>query len=117
MNRNLIAFTFSLIALMMLTSWGIIQFASPSYLYLIVSLLTLATFIAYFFMEKTKSENFIRNYLLSIVLKLLAGGIFIFAIIYVDLDHAEPNAISFMIVYLMLTALEVGFLFRKFNQS
>ena len=68
-------------------------------------------------MERADKENFIRNYLLTIVVKLLAGGIFIFAIIYIDLDGAESNAITFMAAYLLLTVLEVGFLFRKFNQS
>jgi hypothetical protein len=66
-------------------------------------------------MDRGEKENFIRNYLLTIVIKLLAGGIFIAAIIYVDMDNAETNAITFMAAYLLFTILEVGFLFRKFN--
>ena len=68
-------------------------------------------------MERTDTEKFIRNYLLTIVIKLLAGGIFIFAVIYADLNNAESNAVTFMGAYLLLTGLEVGFLFKKFNQG
>jgi len=115
MNKNLVAFTVCLIFLSVLISWAAVQFASPSYLYLIVGVLAIATFIIYFFMEKTGSENFIKNYLLTIVLKLLAGGIFISVIIYTDLESAESNAISFMAAYLLFTVLEVVFLFKKFD--
>lgn len=116
MNKNLVAFTVCLIILSVLISWAAIQFANPSALFLIVGMLALATFIVYFFIEKTGSENFIRNYLLTIVLKLLAGGIFISVIIYTDLESAESNAISFMAAYLLFTALEVAFLFKKFGK-
>ena len=116
MNKNLVAFTVCLIFLSVLVSWAAVQFASPSYLFLIVGMLALATFIVYFFIERTESENFIKNYLLTIVLKLLAGGIFISVIIYTDLESAESNAISFMAAYLLFTVLEVAFLFKKFSK-
>lgn len=115
MNKNLAGFAFSLIALSILASWTITQYAIPSFLFLIVTVLAAATFLAYFFMLRTGSENFVKNYLLTIVVKLLAGGIFIGAIIFADIDGAETNAVTFMVVYLLFTGLEVAFLFGKFQ--
>ena len=39
MNKNLVAFTVCLIFLSVLISWSVVQFANPSYLYLIVGVL------------------------------------------------------------------------------
>ena len=116
MNKNLVAFVFCLIALSILISWGVAQYATPSFLFLIVTLLAVATFLAYFFMLRTAPENFVKNYLLTIVIKLLAGGLFVGAIIFADIGGAETNAITFMVAYLLFTGLEVGFLFGKFNK-
>src|ERR1043165_8809993 len=115
MNRNLLIFSLCLVVLTLGVGYGTLQFASPSFLKLILGALAITSWLVYFLMEKGDKENFIRNYLLTIVVKLLAGGIFICAIIYVDLDNAEPNAITFMAAYLLFTVLEVGFLFKKFN--
>ena len=117
MNKNLAVFAICLIALSALIGWVAIKYSNPSFLYLIISAIAAATFLVYFFIERTSSENFIKNYLLTIVIKLLAGGIFIAAIIFMDVDSAEANAITFMAAYLLFTGLEVGFLFRRFSKS
>ena len=115
MNKNLAGFALCLIALSIFSSWAITQYAVPSFLFLITTVLAAATFLAYFFMLRTTSEDFVKNYLLTIVVKLLAGGIFIGAIIFADIEHAETNAVTFMVVYLLFTVLEVAFLFSKFK--
>jgi hypothetical protein len=117
MNKNLLIFSICLVVLTISMGLGALQFTSPSFLKLILIALSVATWLVYFFMERANTENFIRNYLLTIVIKLLAGGIFIFTIIYADMDGAESNAITFMAAYLLFTVLEVGFLFKKFNQG
>jgi hypothetical protein len=116
MNKNLAGFAFCLIVLSILVSWAILQYAAPSFLFLIVTVLAAATFLAYFFMLRSLAGEFVKNYLLTIVIKLMAGGIFIGAIIFADVEGAEPNAITFMAVYLVFTMLEVIFLFSKFNK-
>jgi hypothetical protein len=116
MNKNIFTFSVLLAALTIAIGFGALQFTSPSFLKLILSALSITTWFVYFFMERVSSEIFIRNYLLTIVIKLLAGGIFIFALIYADLENAESNALTFMISYFLFTGLEVGFLFKKFNQ-
>lgn len=110
-------FSVCLIILTLVIGFGTSRFSSPSFLNLILISLSAATWLVYFFIEKTATENFIKNYLLTIVLKLLVGGIFISILIYLDLEGAESNALLFMISYLLLTGLEVGFLFRKFGKS
>lgn len=116
MNKGLWIFTVCLVILSAAIRFAAIQIAAPSFLNLIVTSLFGATWLVYYFMQKTSSQNFVKDYLLTIVAKLLAGGIFISALIYLDKEGAEANAILFMATYLLLTGLEVGFLFRKFGQ-
>ena len=117
MNKNLLIFSLCLAALTIGVGYGATQLASPSFLNLILGASAITTWLVYFFMERADTENFIRNYLLTIVVKLLAGGIFVSAIIYADMEKAESNAITFMAAYLLFTILEVGFLFKKFNHN
>lgn len=113
MNKHQRVFTGALLMLAVITGLVALQLANPSFLSLILTVLTLATWLVYFFMQRTRREDFIKNYMLTIVLKLLAGGIFISILIYVDKPGANANAILFMTAYLLFTGLEVGFLFRK----
>lgn len=96
----------------MAIGWGA-QWAQPSFLILILTVLALATWVVYFFILKTKPADFVRNYVLTIVLKLLVGGVFISILLYIDKPAADANAILFMTAYLLFTGLEVGFLFRR----
>ena len=117
MSKNIIAFTFTLLTLAFGIGWFTTKNAQPSFLVLIIAVLAVATWIVYLSILKTKPEDFIKNYLLTIVVKIIVGGVFIFVLIFLDKDGAEENAILFMVSYLIFTALEVVFLFRKFNQS
>ena len=117
MNKNLFLFTFLLGLLAVGIGWGSRTLLTASYETSTLVFLTGSTWLVFLFMNRpTKPDSFIRNYLLSIVLKLLAGGIFISVIIYLDKPSANANAILFMIAYLLLTSLEVGFLFGIQNK-
>jgi len=113
MNKDLIIFTAVLVLLTIVTGLATVQFANPSFFILILTVLAVATWLVYFFIHRTNREDFIKNYLLTIVLKLLIGGIFIFTLLYIDKPGADANAIFFMAAYLLFTGLEVGFLFRR----
>ncbi len=113
MNRNTVVFTATLLAMAVAAGWVSRQLADPSFLVLILSALAVATWLVYWFIQKTRPGDFIKNYLLTIVLKLLAGGIFIFILLYADRPGADANAILFMAAYFLFTGLEVGFLYRK----
>ncbi|HLZ17774.1 MAG TPA: hypothetical protein VKQ08_12070 [Cyclobacteriaceae bacterium] len=112
MNKNLAVFTLSLLVLATVIGLAAQQF-HPSFMLPILTALTVATWLVYAYVQKTKREDFIRNYLLTIVIKLLTGGIFIFTLLYLDQDGAEANAIFFMATYFLLTGLEVSFLFNR----
>ncbi|SRR5260221_9166562 len=112
MNKDLVIFTASLLLLAAVIGLVTMQLANPSFLFLILGVLTVATWLVYFFVQRTKSEDLVKNYLLTIVLKLLSGGIFIFILLYKDKSGADANAIFFMAAYLVFTGLEVGFLFK-----
>jgi predicted neutral ceramidase superfamily lipid hydrolase len=113
MNKDLVAFTGTLVLLTIVTGLVTVQFANPSFLILILIVLAATTWLVYFFIQRANREDFIKNYLLTIVLKLLAGGVFIFALLYIDKRGADSNAILFMAAYLLFTGLEVVFLFRR----
>jgi hypothetical protein len=118
MNRNLFVFTVLLFLLSALMVWGTRIWLQASYLFSIIFFLGLSTWLVFFFMNrKIQPEAFIKNYLLSIVLKLLAGGLFIAVIIVTDKPFANSNAILFMAGYLLFTALEVVFLFSIHNKA
>ena len=117
MIKNIVAFTITLLVLAFGIGWFTLKICQPSFLALILAVLGLATWFVYFFILRTKAEDFIKNYLLTIVVKIIVGGVFIFVLIFLDEEGAEENAILFMATYLIFTALEVGFLFRKFSRS
>jgi|GEM_PF-3430236 len=92
------------------------QFSTASFSIFIVTVLSVATALVYYFMQKVTAENFVKNYMLTIFLKLVVGGGFIFVLILLDRHAAQANAVTFMSAYFLFTALEVGFLYQKFNK-
>jgi len=115
MNKDLVVFTGALIVLTVAIGLVTVQLASPSFLILILAVLACATWLVYFFIQRAKRNDFLKNYVLTIVLKLLVGGIFIYILLYLDKPGSQTNAILFLVAYLLITGLEVGFLFRRLN--
>ena len=113
MNRNLFVFTVWLLLLAVAIGVVARQLANPSFIGLILPVLASATWLVYFFIQGAKREDLVKNYLLTVVLKLAAGGIFIFILLWADKSGANLNAILFMASYLLFTGLEVGFLFKQ----
>jgi hypothetical protein len=113
MNKNLAAFSGILLLLSFILGFAAMQLSKPSFFVLILTVLTGSTWLVYFFMHKAKREDFIKNYLLTIVLKLLGGGIFILVLLRFDRAGAGANALLFMAAYFLFTGLEVGFLFKR----
>lgn len=113
MNKNLGLFSLSLLLLASLLGWFAVLWGSPSFLVPILAALSAATWFVYFLLQDIKPEDFIKKYLLTILVKLLAGGIFIAALLFMDPEGAEANALFFMTGYFLFTGLEVGFLFSR----
>lgn len=114
MNRNQ-WFVFCLLLLSVCIGVVAHQFTATSFAISIVAVLAVATTLVYYFMQKVTADNFVKNYILTIFLKLVAGGGFIFVLILLDRQASQANAVVFMSAYFLFTALEVGFLYQKFN--
>jgi hypothetical protein len=90
----------------------------PSFFYQIILFLLFATFVVFRYLYKiNKPEVFVQFYLLTMVLKFIAYGIFNAIIILEDRAGAAGNVAFFILVYLLFTTLEVAFLYRKISRS
>jgi hypothetical protein len=92
--------------------------AIPSYWLEILLLLSISTIVIFYFLQKmraTEPLDFVKNFLLSVVLKILLSGVFVFILIKLDPAGANANALFFMISYLFFTGYEVIVLTQKKN--
>jgi CDP-diglyceride synthetase len=92
--------------------------AIPSYWLEILLLLSISTIVIFYFLQKmnaTEPLDFVKNFLLSVVLKILLSGVFVFILIKLDPVRANGNALFFMISYLFFTGYEVIVLTKKKN--
>lgn len=85
----------------------------PSYAVVTLVGLFLTTTLVYFFLVYSKSKHpldFVRNYLLTLVLKIIMAGVYVFIIMRLDPPWATSNAAFFLICYFIFTGLEVTLL-------
>lgn len=87
--------------------------AIPSFFWEIIIFLTLTTAFLFLFVVRAASGLFVQMYLLTMVLKLLGYGAFLFFVIWHDRQNAIPNVVLFLVGYLLFTAIEIFFLHRK----
>jgi hypothetical protein len=90
----------------------------PSYELGILLLLSVSTIVIFYLLQKmkiTEPLDFVKNFLLSVVLKILLSGVFVFILIKLDPAGANTNALFFMISYLLFTGYEVIVLTKKKN--
>ena len=118
MNKAFGTFLFFLFGITFLLAWGARQFSGeqpPTYMNEILLVLSISTFVIFYLLRGIKGkhpEKFVTNYLLSTVLKILLGGIFVFVILKLDPPAANSNALFFMVSYLFYTVLEIVALVR-----
>jgi len=92
--------------------------ALPSFFYQTILFLLFATFVIFRYLYKAdKPGFFVQLYLLTMVLKFIAYGVFNAIVILKDRPGAAGNVIFFIVLYLLFTALEVAFLYRKISRS
>jgi hypothetical protein len=86
----------------------------PSFLFQTSFFLVFTTVIVYRYLHRVANpEDFVRLYLGMIVLKLIACLGYAVVIVMEDKAGAAGNVTFFLVVYVLLTGLEVGFLYRK----
>ena len=91
-------------------------FAAPSFTYEIIAFLGLSTVLFYTYLLKKISKNpqdFTTAFLLTLVLRFLLFAAFMLVIILMDKSGANGNALFFMVAYVILTVVEVAFLYQK----
>ncbi len=88
----------------------------PSFFYqtLIFLVFTTATIFVYLY-KVNKPGFFIQLYLLTMVVKFIAYGAYNLLMILEDRTGASLNVIFFMLLYVVFTALEIAFLYRKIS--
>ena len=92
--------------------------ALPSFFYQTILFLLFATFVVFRYLYKAdKPDFFVQLYLLTMALKFIAYGVFNVIVIREDPAGAANNVAFFILIYMVFTALEVVFLYRKISHS
>lgn len=110
--------TLSLVAcaILVLGLWGMETL--PAFFYQTLIFLFITTAGLFRFLYKTKQERpdyFVQLYLLTMVVKLVAYGVYLFIIVTSLPDRAVTDVVYFLGVYFVFTAIEIGFLYRHVN--
>jgi hypothetical protein len=86
----------------------------PSFFYQTLVFLLFSTIVIYAYLYKVdKPDYFVQLYLLTMAVKLLAYGAYVYFMITGDGKGAFTNVIFFMVSYFLFTTLEIVFLYRR----
>jgi len=113
------------LSLTVLVLWGGLELClyyhwidnAPSFAKESIALLFITNLIIFYYLNRLSREIFVQLYLLSMALKILAFAAFILIIILKNRDGAFANVVFFLIAYLIFTALEVAFLYKRFGPT
>lgn len=98
--------------LKLLVVWG--GAPQPSFYAQTLILLTLSTAFIYRFLYRRREPMiFVQFYLLTLVVKLLAFGVYNGLMIWKDKPGAPANVVFFMAAYIAFTAFEIAFLYPR----
>lgn len=92
--------------------------ARPSYLNATLSILAISTALIFLFLDRTPPRHpldFVRNFMLSVVMKIILSGVYIFIILRLDPAGAYANVSFFIVTYFLFTAYEVTWFAIKKN--
>lgn len=93
---------------------------APSYLMEILLFFFLITVLVYFVLHKITlidPTEFVRAFLMSVVLKIILSGVAIFILLKLNPAGANSNAVFYLICYGAFTALEVVVLYKQKNKE
>lgn len=90
----------------------------PSFLYETTLLMAFITGLIFAYLYRSGTPSFfVRLYLLSMVVKLLACLTYNLIMVMDDRQGAVMNVVYFLLTYFIFTAVEIGFLYRKISGS
>lgn len=84
-----------------------------------LSVMAVSFIVIFSFLRQTilhRRDSFTRNYLLTIVLKMLLLGIFIFLVLKFDPKNLFFNAVFFLTTYFVFTGIELLFLYKELRR-
>lgn len=91
--------------------------AWPSFFTETLILLIFSTALIFGYLYRSdKPDFFVQLYLLSMVVKLVAYGAYMFVVILDDAPGAVANVVFFMATYFIFTVAEIAFLHRKITR-
>jgi hypothetical protein len=86
----------------------------PSFFYQTLFFLMFSTAVIYVYLYKVnKPDYFVQLYLLTMAVKLLGYGAYVYFMITGDRKDAFSNVVFFMVSYFLFTTLEIVFLYRE----
>jgi hypothetical protein len=92
--------------------------ASPSFLTATLLVMTVSTALIFLFLERTHPRqplDFVRNFMLTVVLKIVLSGFYVFVFLRLDPAAANANVSFFIVNYFLFTAYEVTWFAIKKN--
>jgi hypothetical protein len=92
--------------------------ASPSFLAVTLLVMMVSTALISLFLERTHPRqplDFVRNFMLTVVLKIVLSGFYVFVFLRLDPAAANANVSFFIVNYFLFTAYEVTWFAIKKN--
>jgi hypothetical protein len=92
--------------------------ASPSFLNATLLVMTVSTALIFLFLERTHPRqplDFVRNFMLTVVLKIILSGLYVFIFLQLDPAAANANVAFFILNYFLFTAYEITWFAIKKN--
>lgn len=90
----------------------------PSYFYETLALVAVTTGGLYRYLSRAGTPGFfVQLYLLTMVVKFLAYGCYVFIILFLDRPGGASNVVFFLLIYGVFTVLEISFLYRRISEG
>ena len=114
---GLIGMTLAVMAItLFLIKAGVIS--PPSFLNATLLVMTVSTGLIFLFLERTHPQqplDFVRNFMLTLVLKIILSGFYVFIFLQLDPASANANVAFFIVNYFLFTAYEITWFAVKKN--
>jgi hypothetical protein len=85
----------------------------PSFFVPTLVLLVLSTGLLYKYLYRVSQAYFVQLYLVTIALKIMVYGAYVFMMALKDKQGILSNVVFFLVSYFFFTGLEIVFLYRK----
>jgi hypothetical protein len=90
----------------------------PTFFYQTLILVFFTTTVVFVYLYRAiKPLYFVQLYLLTMSVKIIAYGVYVYFMITGDRDGALANVVFFLACYVIFTILEITFLYRKISST